>query len=72
MIAAGLGVSGRFLRLALGIAGLAAAYRLELPIGLLGLVLIASAIVGWCGLCEATGSAQWPQRARRASAGGAT
>lgn len=42
----------RFLRIAVGIVGLTAAYRYDLPLGLLGLFLIVSGIAGWCPVCN--------------------
>lgn len=42
----------RFLRIAVGIVGLTAAYRYNLPLGLLGLFLIVSGVAGWCPVCN--------------------
>lgn len=50
---AGFGVTHRFVRIVLGTFGIVAAYRHDLPLGLLGLPLIASGIVGWCPVCNA-------------------
>jgi len=60
------GVAHRFLRIALGAVGVVAAYRYELPLGLLGLLLIASGIVGWCSVCDTAESAarRWHQPRR--------
>lgn len=41
----------RFLCIAVGVVGLTAAYRYDLPLGLLGLLLIVSGIAGWCPVC---------------------
>jgi hypothetical protein len=61
------GVAHRFLRIALGTVGVVAAYRYELPLGLLGLLLIASGIAGWCSVCDTAESAtrRWYQPRRR-------
>ncbi len=58
----------RFLRIAVGIVGLTAAYRYDLPLGLLGLFLIVSGVAGWCPACSTAEVAG--RRFRRPPAGG--
>lgn len=57
MIGPHFGVTHRFVRIALGATGVAAAYRHDLPLGLLGLLLIVSGVAGWCSVCETAGAA---------------
>ena len=67
MMTARFGVANRFLRIALGAVGVVAAYRYELPLGLLGLLLIVSGVAGWCSLCVAADAAE--RRFQRLPAG---
>lgn len=70
MIVARFGVAHRFLRIALGAIGVAAAYRYELPLGLLGLLLVTSGVAGWCSLCEAADAADRRLQRRAAELSG--
>lgn len=63
------GVGHRFLRIAFGAAGVAAAHRYDLPLGLLGLLLIVSGIAGWCSVCETAAAAGRRFRFGRPEAG---
>lgn len=60
----------RFLRIAVGVVGLTAAYRYDLPLGLLGLLLIASGIAGWCPVCSTADAAGRRFHARRSPVDG--
>jgi len=61
------GVTHRLTRIMLGTLGVVAAYRYDLPLGLVGLLLIASGIVGWCSVCDTAESAtrRWYRPLRR-------
>lgn len=61
------GVTHRFMRIALGTAGIVVAYRHDLSLGLLGLPLIASGIIGWCPVCNAVEHTlrRWSRSPRR-------